>query len=152
MSNVSLALYQPDMPQNTGSMMRLAACLGVSVDIIEPCGFIWDDKRLKRVAMDYIDHLTYERHASWEAFRKAREGRRQILLTTKAEVPYTDFTFQPGDILITGRESAGAPESVHNQVDAQLIIPMTGHVRSLNVALSAAMVLGEALRQVGNKA
>ncbi len=148
MSNLSLALYQPDIPTNTGSMMRLAACLGVSIDIIEPCGYVWDDKRLRRVAMDYIDHLTYTRHQSWETFRKAREGRRQILLTTKGVLPYTDFTFQPNDILIVGRESAGAPESVHNQVDAQLIVPMEAGLRSLNVALSAAMVLGEALRQI----
>lgn len=148
MKQLSLALYQPDIPTNTGSMMRLAACLGVSIDIIEPCGYVWDDKRLRRVAMDYIDHLNYEKHSSWEAFRTARQGRRQILLTTKGDTPYTDFTFQPDDILIVGRESAGAPESVHNQVDAQLIIPMEAGMRSLNVALSAAMVLGEAIRQV----
>lgn len=150
MSNLSLALYQPDIPTNTGSMMRLAACLDISIDIIEPCGFVWDDKRLRRVAMDYIDHLTYERHQSWETFRKARTGRRQILLTTKGTTPYTDFTFQPDDVLIVGRESAGAPDSVHEEVDAQLIIPMAAGLRSLNVALSAAMVLGEALRQVKN--
>lgn len=148
MNRLSLALYQPDIPMNTGSMMRLAACLGVSVDIIEPCGYVWDDKRLRRVAMDYIDHLNYTKHTSWDAFRAARTGRRQILLTTKGDMPYTDFTFQPDDILIMGRESAGAPESVHNQVDAQLIIPMEAGMRSLNVALSAAMVLGEAIRQV----
>ena len=148
MSNLSLALYQPDIPTNTGSMMRLAACLGVRIDIIEPCGYVWDDKRLRRVAMDYIDHLDYTRHQSWDCFRKAKEGQRQVLLTTKGNTPYTDFLFQPNDILIVGRESAGAPESVHNQVDAQLIIPMEAGLRSLNVALSAAMVLGEALRQI----
>lgn len=147
MSNLSLALYQPDIPTNTGSMMRLAACLGVSIDIIEPCGFVWDDKRLRRVAMDYIDYLSYERHKSWEHFRERNKTRRQILLTTKGTSPYTEFSFKPDDILIVGRESAGAPDSVHQQVDAQLIIPMAEGLRSLNVALSAAMVLGEALRQ-----
>jgi len=147
MSKLSLALYQPDIPTNTGSMMRLAACLGISIDIIEPCGFIFDDKRLKRVAMDYIDHLNYEKHISWEKFCQNRLNRRKILLTTKGSTNYTDFKFKENDIIIVGRESAGAPNYVHNQSDAQLIIPMESGVRSLNVALSAAMVLGEAIRQ-----
>ena len=142
-----LALYQPDMPTNTGSMLRLGACLGIGLDIIEPCGFIWDDKRLKRVAMDYIDHLNYTRHRDWGAFQAARAGRRLVLLTTKSAAPYTDFAYRPDDILMVGRESAGVPDDIHNAVDARVTIPMAEGLRSLNVALAAAMVLGEALRQ-----
>ncbi len=148
-TSLRLALYQPDMPTNTGSMLRLGACLGIGLDIIEPCGFIWDDKRLHRVAMDYIDHINYERHQDWPAFLKARAGRRIVLLTTKAAAPYTAFIFQPDDILMVGRESAGVPEDVHNAVHARVTIPMTKGLRSLNVALAAAMVLGEAIRQTG---
>ena len=144
-----LALYQPDMPTNTGAMLRLGACLGVPLDIIEPCGFIWDDKRLRRVAMDYIDHINYTRHQSWEAFQKAKGERRLVLLSTKASVPYTDFTFRPNDTLMVGRESAGVPDDVHEACEGRVLIPMAAGLRSLNVALSAAMVLGEAVRQVG---
>lgn len=146
-SSLRLALYQPDIPQNTGSMLRLGACLGIGVDIIEPCGFVWDDKKLKRVAMDYIDLLDYRRHTSWQAFLDQIGERRIILLTTKGAEPYTGFTFRPDDILMVGRESAGVPDSVHDRADARIVIPMTPGLRSLNVALSAAMVLGEALRQ-----
>jgi len=145
-----LALYQPDMPTNTGSMLRLGACLGVPLDIIEPCGFIWDDKKLKRVAMDYIDHIHCTRHLTWPAFRDARAGRRIILLTTKGATPYTDFAYRPDDILMVGRESAGVPDDVHDAVEGRVVIPMAPQLRSLNVALSAAMVLGEALRQIQN--
>ncbi|MFA6279425.1 MAG: tRNA (cytidine(34)-2'-O)-methyltransferase [Bdellovibrionales bacterium] len=146
-TSLRLALYQPDMPTNTGSMLRLGACLGVGLDIIEPCGFIWDDKRLRRVAMDYIDHINYERHRDWGTFLAAKGARRLVLLTTKAAVPYTDFAFKPDDVLMVGRESAGVPEDIHNAVDARVTIPMEEGLRSLNVALAAAMVLGEALRQ-----
>ena len=141
-----LALYQPDIPQNTGAMMRLAACLGVPIDIIEPCGFALDDRRLRRVGMDYLDHLTLMRHKSWQAFLQARHGR-LLLLTTAAQRPYAAFAFEPSDILLVGRESAGVPEDVHATADALLRVPMTSGTRSLNVGLAAAMVLGEALRQ-----
>ena len=146
-SSLRLALYQPDMPTNTGSMLRLGACLNVPLDIIEPCGFIWDDKKLKRVAMDYIDHIDCTRHLTWEAFRAAHASRRIVLLTTKGATPYTDFAYRPDDILMVGRESAGVPDDVHEAVDGRVVIPMAAGLRSLNVALSAAMVLGEAIRQ-----
>ncbi|MDD3182882.1 MAG: tRNA (cytidine(34)-2'-O)-methyltransferase [Alphaproteobacteria bacterium] len=142
-----LALYQPDIPTNTGAMLRLGACLGVPLDIIDPCGFIWDDKRLKRVAMDYMNHIAYTRHKNWETFLEARKGHRLVLLTTKGATPYTTFTYSPNDILMVGRESAGVPDDIHDAVNARVIIPMVPGLRSLNVALSAAMVLGEALRQ-----
>jgi tRNA (cytidine/uridine-2'-O-)-methyltransferase len=146
-TDLRLALFQPDMPPNTGAMMRLSACLGVGLDIIEPCGFVFDDKKLKRVAMDYIEHLEYQRHRSWEAFQQQAAGRRIILLTTKAAMPYTDFVFQKDDILMVGRESAGVPDDVHNSVDARVIIPMQPTARSLNVGMAASIVLAEALRQ-----
>lgn len=147
MTSLRLALYQPDMPQNTGSMLRLGACLGVGLDIIEPCGFVWDDKKLHRVAMDYIDHLAYARHASWDKFLDTIGSRRLILLTTKGAVPYTSFAYRPDDILMVGRESAGVPDAVHGSADGRVVIPMVPGLRSLNVALSASMVLGEAIRQ-----
>ena len=141
-----LALYQPDIPQNTGAMMRLAACLGVPLDIIEPCGFALDDRKLRRVGMDYLDHLTLIRHESWEAFLRDRDGR-LLLLTTAAQRSYASFAFESQDILLVGRESAGAPQEVHEAADARLRVPMRAGTRSLNVSLAAAMVLGEALRQ-----
>ncbi|MFA4995264.1 MAG: tRNA (cytidine(34)-2'-O)-methyltransferase [Bdellovibrionales bacterium] len=142
-----LALFQPDMPPNTGTMMRLCACFGVGMDIIEPCGFPLDDARLKRAAMDYIDHLKYARHASWEDFIAQIGKQRLVLLTTKAAVPYIDFSFSNDDILMVGRESAGVPDYVHARADARVVIPIKPPMRSLNVAMSAAIVLGEALRQ-----
>lgn len=145
-----LALYQPDIPQNTGTLLRLGACLGVGIDIIEPCGFVWDDKRLRRAAMDYVDLLDYQRHSSWTAFLEQIQGRRLVLLSTKAAMPYTDFAFRPDDLLMVGRESAGVPDDVHARADARLLIPMVPAARSINVAVSAAMVLGEALRQLGS--
>jgi tRNA (cytidine/uridine-2'-O-)-methyltransferase len=144
---MNLALYQPDMPQNTGAMMRLCACFGVALDIIEPCGFVFDDQKLRRVAMDYIDHLVWTRHMDWNAFRAARAPRRLVLLTTKGAMPYHRFAFRPDDVLLMGRESAGVPDAVHETADARLLIPMTPACRSLNVAQSAAIVLAEALRQ-----
>jgi len=142
-----LALFEPDIPQNTGALIRLGACLGVVVDIIEPCGFLWSEAKLRRAGMDYLDQAEIIRHTSWSAFRTARTAHRLVLLTTKAAKPYTGFAFQPSDILLVGRESAGVPEAVHTAADARLIIPMQPGPRSINVALSAAMVLGEALRQ-----
>ena len=141
-----LALFEPDIPQNTGAVLRLAACLGVGVDIIEPMGFVWSDRHLRRAGMDYLDHVELVRHSSWSAFH-ANHQRRLILLTTKAEDHYTDFAFSADDTLLLGRESAGVPESVQAAADARIKIPMAGGMRSLNVALAAAMVLSEALRQ-----
>ncbi len=142
-----LALYQPDIPQNTGAIMRLCAALAVPLDIIEPCGFILDDRRLRRAAMDYLDQLDWTRHAGWEAFRASTATRRLILLTTRAETLFTDARFEERDSLLLGRESAGVPEEVHAAVDLRLRIPMSAGLRSLNVAIAGAMVLTEALRQ-----
>lgn len=146
-TTLRLALYQPDMPPNTGTLMRLAACWGLGLDIIEPCGFVFDDKKLKRAAMDYIEHLDYVRHRSWQDFYHQIGKRRLVLLTTKADIAYHQFAFYPDDVLMVGRESAGVPEAVHDQVNARVIIPMRPEVRSLNVAMAAGIVLGEALRQ-----
>lgn len=147
-SSLRLALYQPDMPPNTGTMMRMCACLGIGLDIIEPCGFPLDDAKLRRAAMDYIDHLDWARHADWGAFEQQIRPRRLVLLTTKGAMPYTSFAFQADDILMVGRESAGVPDDVHNRADTRVVIPLVPSLRSLNVAISAAMVVGEALRQV----
>jgi tRNA (cytidine/uridine-2'-O-)-methyltransferase len=146
---IALALYEPDIPQNTGSMMRLCACMGVSLHIIEPCGFVLDDKALKRVAMDYSAQTQLIRHNSWERFLDARQGR-LVLLTTKTDQSYTDFAFRADDILVLGRESAGVPQQVADAMDAHVTIRMQPNARSLNVALAASMVLGEALRQTRN--
>jgi tRNA (cytidine/uridine-2'-O-)-methyltransferase len=149
-----LVLFEPDIAQNTGTLLRLAACLDVSVDIIEPCGFHMDDRRLRRAALDYLDALDLTRHVSWQAywehFSRARRGR-LVLLTTRGELPYSEFAFQPDDSLMVGRESAGVPEAVHQVADARLRIAMRAKMRSINVALAAAMVLGEALRQTGQQ-
>lgn len=142
-----LALYEPDIPQNTGTLMRLCACLGVPMDIIEPCGFVLSDKNLKRAGMDYLEHLTLTKHLNWEAFKATHTGNRIVLLSTKASVPHTDFQFQSGDTLLLGRESAGVPEYVHDYCEQRVRIPMAPGLRSLNVALAGALVLGEALRQ-----
>lgn len=143
-----LALYQPDIPQNTGAILRLAACMGVAVDIIEPCGFVWSDRRLRRAGMDYLDQVQLTRHPSWDAFAVARPaGGRLVLLTTRAQIAHTDFAFRPDDTLLLGRESAGVPDIVHEAADARIRVPIAAGARSLNVALAAAIVLGEALRQ-----
>jgi Predicted rRNA methylase (SpoU class) len=142
-----LVLFEPDIPQNAGTLMRLAAGLGVPLDLIEPCGFVLDDRKLRRAGMDYIDQLDLVRHNSWSAYRNAAQPGRLVLLTTRGAVPYTDFAFAPDDRIMVGRESAGVPEEVHEAADARLVIPLKPPARSLNVALSAAMVLGEALRQ-----
>jgi tRNA (cytidine/uridine-2'-O-)-methyltransferase len=141
-----LALYQPDIPQNCGTMLRLAACLGLAVDIIEPCGFLWNDRLLRRAGMDYLADVALTRHPSWDAYREARRGR-LILLTTKANQPYGGFAFERDDNLMVGRESAGVPVEVHEAADERLRVPLRAGLRSINVALAAAMVLGEALRQ-----
>ena len=144
-----LALYEPDIPQNTGTILRLAACLGVAVDVIGPTGFDMTDRALKRAALDYLAQVEIARHVSFAAFEAARRagGSRLVLLTTHAETPYIGFAFQPDDTLLLGRESAGVPETVHRSADARLRVPMRAGLRSLNVAVAAAMVLGEALRQ-----
>ena len=146
---ISLVLYQPDIPQNTGTMLRLCACLGVEVHVIEPTGFDLSDRALRRAGMDYLAQLRPIRHLSWDKFVawRAEAGRRLVLATTKAALPYADFAFADGDLILMGRESAGVPETVHAAADARLTIPMVAGMRSLNVATAAAMILGEALRQ-----
>ncbi|MFM8608253.1 MAG: tRNA (cytidine(34)-2'-O)-methyltransferase [Hyphomicrobiales bacterium] len=147
---MQLALFQPDIPQNTGTMLRFCACLGVTAHLIEPAGFPISDKNFRRSGMDYIDQVDIRRHISWsdfEIWRKA-SGARLVLATTKGAVPYPDFSFRPDDIILMGRESAGVPDEVHEAADARLLIPMRAGLRSLNVAVSAAMMMGEALRQL----
>jgi len=145
-----IALFEPDIPQNTGTIIRTAACMGLSVDIIEPCGFVFSDRQFRRAGMDYLRHADVTRHLSWEDFLQSRDvlTSRLVLLSTHADMPYTSFNFESGDILILGRESAGVPDYVVDQSDARLCIPMADRTRSLNVAVAASMVLGEALRQV----
>jgi tRNA (cytidine/uridine-2'-O-)-methyltransferase len=144
-----LALFQPDIPQNAGTLMRMAACLDVAVDLIEPAGFDASDRNLKRAGLDYLHALELSRHVSFEAFDAERRyaGRRLVLATTQAAVVYTDFPFWPADILMVGRESAGVPPEVRRAAEAEVTIPMRAGLRSLNVAVAAAMILGEALRQ-----
>jgi tRNA (cytidine/uridine-2'-O-)-methyltransferase len=148
---LALALYQPDIPQNCGTMLRLCACLGVEATIIEPAGFPVSDRHFRRSGMDYLDAVNVSRHVSWRAFEdwRAPTGRRLVLLSTTAALPFTDFAFAPNDILMVGRESAGAPPEVHEAADARILIPIRPGMRSLNVAVCAAMALGEALRQTG---
>jgi tRNA (cytidine/uridine-2'-O-)-methyltransferase len=143
-----LALFEPDIPQNAGTLIRLGACLGVAVDIIEPCGFVLSDRRLRRAGLDYLGLAHVERHQSWAAFRAALAPEaRLVLLTTRAALPYHRFAFAPSDVLLLGRETAGVPDAVHDAASARLVVPMLPGRRSLNVALAGAMVLGEALRQ-----
>ncbi|WP_367718391.1 tRNA (cytidine(34)-2'-O)-methyltransferase [Nitratireductor sp. GISD-1A_MAKvit] len=146
-----IALYQPDIPGNTGAILRLAACLGFTVDLIEPAGFDLSDRNLKRAGMDYIERAALIRHSSWEVFERWRkgEGRRLLLFTTRAEARYTEFGYSKGDILLFGRETVGVPDNVHHAADARLVIPMQQGARSLNLAMSAAIAAGEALRQLG---
>ena len=148
-----IALYQPDIPQNAGTIMRLAACLGLAVDLIEPAGFDASDRNLRRAGLDYLQHLTLVHHAGWEAFeawRRAAAGHpRLVLLTTRAEAGHLDYAFQADDILLLGRESAGVPDAVHAAATASVKVPMLPGLRSLNVAVAAAIVIGEALRQTG---
>jgi tRNA (cytidine/uridine-2'-O-)-methyltransferase len=146
-----IALYQPDIPQNTGTILRLAACLNVGVDIIEPAGFDLSDRALKRAALDYIEAVAIVRHPAFSHFERAARsaGSRIVLLTARAQVPYFAAAFQPSDILLVGRESAGVPKDVREAADLSVRIPMRKNLRSLNVAVALAMVLGEGLRQTG---
>jgi|SRR5882724_1560879 len=146
-----IALFEPDIPQNTGTILRLAACLGLEAHIIEPAGFPTSDRAFRRAGMDYLDQVAIVRHASWEAFEAWRRGAhtRLILFTTRASRPYLEHAFRPDDVLLFGRESAGVPEKVHAAADARLVIPMREGLRSLNVAVAAAMAAGEAIRQIG---
>lgn len=142
-----LALFQPDIAQNTGTMLRLAACFGLAVDVIEPCGFAFDERRFRRAGMDYLDRVHLRRHSSWAAFTRDRQPGRLVLLTTRGEIAHTAFAFRPDDTLMVGQEGAGVPQTVHEAADARVRVPMAEGLRSLNVALAAAVVLGEALRQ-----
>lgn len=146
-----LALYQPDIPQNTGTILRMAACLGVGVDVIGPAGFDMSDRSLRRAGLDYLDHVDLVRHVDWTAFETVRQSRdaRLVLATTKGAVAHIAVYYQPNDILLLGRESAGVPDHVHAAADLRVRIPMAAHLRSLNIAMAGAMILGEALRQTG---
>ncbi len=149
MPDIRIALYQPDIPGNTGTILRLAACLGLGVDIIEPAGFDISDRNLKRAGMDYIAAAALTRHVNWERFEewRAATGRRLVLASTKAALPYTKIDYRPDDILLFGRESAGVPEYVHEKADERVLIPMVESQRSINVAVSVSMIAGEVLRQ-----
>jgi tRNA (cytidine/uridine-2'-O-)-methyltransferase len=144
-----IALYEPDIPQNTGTILRLAACLGVEAHIVEPAGFPATDRAFRRAGMDYLDRVTIQRHSSWQTFDTWRrsKGVRLLLFTTAAETSYLDHIYREGDILLFGRESAGVPEAVHQAADSRLAIPMRPGLRSINVAMAVAMALGEAMRQ-----
>lgn len=149
-----LALYQPDIPQNTGTLLRLGACLDLPVDIIEPCGFRFDEKSLRRAGMDYLEFSDFKRHDSWNDFMAYRaehpdEYGRIVLLTTHGSRSFLDFEYRKNDIILMGRESAGVPQNVHEAADERLRIPMDSRARSINMAVSAAMALTEALRQTG---
>lgn len=152
-SSMRLVLFEPDIPQNAGTLLRAAACLGVAVDLVEPCGFVLSDRHFRRAGLDYLERVAFVRHTSWQAFLAGRSRRggcgRLVLLTTRASLPYVAFSFRAGDNIMVGSESAGVPDSVHALADARLRVPMVPQARSLNVAVAAAMVLGEALRQTG---
>lgn len=145
-----LAAYQPDIPQNTGALIRLCASLAVPLDLIEPFGFLWDERKIRISAMDYFDHANITRHTSWEKFQTRFSNQRVVLLTTKASVIYTDFSFRPDDVLLLGRESAGVPDDVHNAIPARVKIPLNPAARSMNMAMAGAIILSEALRQTGS--
>ena len=149
-----LVLFEPDIPQNTGALLRLAACWNLSVDVIFPCGFIFDDRRMKRAGMDYVAEADITRHNSWAAYQSWRVDNaalagRLLLLSTKAAAPYQDFAYRADDSVMVGRESSGVPEEVHLAADHRLVIPLRPGMRSLNVAMAAAIVTAEALRQTG---
>jgi tRNA (cytidine/uridine-2'-O-)-methyltransferase len=149
---MQIALFQPDIAQNTGTILRLCACLGMAAHIIEPAGFPFSDRLFRRAGMDYLDHVSVTRHDSWSKFEdwRATQGSRLLLFTTKAATDYRDFHYQTSDILLFGRESAGVTDAVVEAADARLVIPITPGLRSLNVAMTAAMAAGEALRQIRN--
>lgn len=144
-----IALYQPDIPQNAGTILRLAACMGVGVDVIGPAGFDLSAKALARAGMDYLAHVSLIQHVSWTSYIAIRGPGRIVLLTTRGDTPHHAFGFLPSDTLLLGRESAGVPDEVHDRAEARLRIPMAAGLRSLNVAVATAIVLGEALRQTG---
>lgn len=144
-----IALFEPEIAQNVGAVLRLGACMGARVDLIEPMGFTWDDRRVRRTAMDYIDHVEIVRHKNFASFQATLGGGRLLLLTTKSRQSIFDFAFQPDDVLLFGKESAGVPGDVAEACDGRLCIPMRAEVRSMNLASSAALTLGEALRQTG---
>lgn len=144
-----LALYQPEIAQNTGTLLRTCACLNVGIDIIEPCGFVFSSSKIRRSGMDYIDHVDLIKHASWSDFLSTNT-KRLVLLTPHTEIGYYDFKFEKDDILLLGQESCGVPEEVFNQCNAAIKIPMYGTLRSLNVAIAGSMVLGEAIRQTSS--
>jgi tRNA (cytidine/uridine-2'-O-)-methyltransferase len=143
-----IALYEPDIPQNTAAIIRTCACLGAKLEIIEPCGFLLSDKRFKRVVMDYMDYSQIEFYQSSEKFFEAKEKQRIVLMTTKGSINYTNFKFKPNDTILFGRESAGVPKKIHKIIKNRLKIPMNNQVRSLNIASSVAIVLAESLRQI----
>jgi tRNA (cytidine/uridine-2'-O-)-methyltransferase len=150
---MQIALYQPDIAQNTGTILRLAACLGVAAHIIEPAGFPVSDRAFRRAGMDYLDQVALTRHASWAAFEQWRRAARLsvVLLTTRATTGYLDHRFTPNEVLLFGRESSGVPDAVHAAADTRLTIPLRANLRSLNVAMACAMVVGEALRQTRDR-
>jgi tRNA (cytidine/uridine-2'-O-)-methyltransferase len=145
-----IALFEPEIAGNVGAVLRLGACLGAAVDLIEPMGFAWDDRRVRRTAMDYIDHVAIARHVGFDAFRSTIGSQRLILFTTKSRQSAYDFRFLADDILLFGKESAGVPAAVAEACDARVRIPMRPQVRSMNLAMSAALALGEALRQTAS--
>ena len=143
-----IALYEPDIPQNTAAIIRTCACLGAKLEIIEPCGFLLSDKRFKRVIMDYMDYSQIKFYQSSEKFFEAKKKQRIVLMTTKGSINYTKFKFKPDDTILFGRESAGVPKKIHKVIKNRLKIPMNNQVRSLNIASSVAIVLAESLRQI----
>ena len=144
-----IALFEPEIAGNVGAVLRLCACMGAAVDLIEPMGFVWEDRRVRRTAMDYIDHVTVARHAGFDAFRETVGGQRLVLFSTKATQSVYQFEFRPDDVLLFGKESAGVPAAVAEACTARVRLPMRPQVRSMNLATSAALALGEALRQTG---
>jgi tRNA (cytidine/uridine-2'-O-)-methyltransferase len=149
---MQIALFEPDIPQNTGTILRLAACVAVPAHIIEPAGFPISDRAFRRAGMDYLDQVTLTRHASWEAFEQWRraQARRLVLFTTRASISYLDHAFEARDVLLFGRESAGVPDVVHAAADVRLLVPMRAGLRSINVAMVCAMAVGEAIRQTSH--
>jgi tRNA (cytidine/uridine-2'-O-)-methyltransferase len=146
-----IALYQPDIAQNVGAAIRLCACMGIALDVIEPCGFPWDIKKIRQSGMDYVEQAQLTRYDSWDAFLDFHQNRRLVLMTTKASDNYLDFEFTENDIMIAGRESSGVPDDVHKRVDGRVKIDMKGEARSLNIINATSMITGEAIRQIGLK-
>lgn len=148
-ASVRIALFEPEIAGNVGAVLRLGACMGIAIDLIEPMGFAWEDRRLRRTAMDYIDHVEIARHAGFDAFKGTIGSRRLVLFTTRASQSAYDFRFMSDDVLLFGKESAGVPAAVADACDARVRIPIRAPLRSLNLATTTALALGEALRQTG---